>query len=585
MIYGSREAGAAQERKGHDENVVFAALAPANGSQLTLVAVNLGSVAVALPLVLAAGPTRERFGAGGAPLQQWRSNETAYFTRVEDAPAADAATGALQIELPARTCLTLSSRAGAGWASFAVPERTPFPLPHAPPFGAQPVDAPCKSLSPIYGAFEVATVPADEAGPARRVCRQPVPQDPGTNAWTHRRNSWPFATTPSGSNFANVALSVRARIEAGGLGDAHAVSLCGRVPIWSPSACMPPNFALGVCLSVLRCTSASVAVGCGTSATDVVWRLTEAPNNLHQDDGGRAQRSSSGFTNSCKKLTVLASGALPPSPSGGGGGASDAWHTLSLSFSDALVSASLDGAALPGATNVSTSLSAGVAALGTAWNPASFEALSLAPHPAHGRTGGSFLFDVLPSETRGDAKFTGFAGMILDLGTGRYPPDGAPLRVLRLGRFKSAGNTRAHRLAVADAADGSWLLHANCTVDMGACGSDLLGFCYCSVASAAAPLLLSPGRSYFVVSSEQAGGDVYAEMTASATGTDMGHRDGDTLMTYKLPTGANGAAPTAAGGSLVTGRVRRDGDDGAWQRTDSGADIDTAFGPVNMVLG
>ena len=570
--------GVAQERG----DVVFAALAPEDGSELTLVAVNAGDSAATLPLTLAAGATRERFGHGGAPLQQWRSNETRYFARVEDAPPADAATGALLVELPARSVLTLSSRAGAGWAEYVVPQRTPFPLPHAPKFGAQPVDAPCLSLSPIYGAFEVAAVAADEAGPARRVCRQPVPQNPGPNAWTHRANGWPVASTPSGSNFANFVLSARVRIEEGGLGDVHAVTLCGRMPIWSPSACMPSNFALGVCLSVLRCASASAAAGCGASATDTVWRLTEAHNNLHQDVGDNVTHSTpgrGGFKNACKKLKVLASGALSSVA-----GAPDKWHTLSLSFSDTLVSASLDGAPLPNATNVSTTLSAGVAALGSAWNPASFEALSLAPHPAHGRTKGSFLFDVLPSEKRGDAKFTGFAGMILDLGPGRYPPGGAPLRVLRLGRFKSAGNARVHTLAMAEAADGSWLPRANCTVDMGACVSDLLGFCYCSVASAAAPLLLSPGHGYYVVSSEEAGGDAYAEMTASATGTDMGHRDGDTLMTYRLPTGANSAAPMAAGGSLVTGRVRRHSDSEAWQRTDSSADIDTAFGPVNLVL-
>ena len=55
-------------------------------------------------------------------------------------------------------------------------------------------------------------------------------------------------------------------------------------------------------------------------------------------------------------------------------------------------------------------------------------------------------------------------------------------------------------------------------------------------------------------------------------------------MTYRLPTCA-GSAPMAAGRSLVVGKVlgkTRTGSD--WTEDTSGPDMDTSFGPVNMVL-
>ena len=78
-------------------------------------------------------------------------------------------------------------------------------------------------------------------------------------------------------------------------------------------------------------------------------------------------------------------------------------------------------------------------------------------------------------------------------------------------------------------------------------------------------------------------------------------RDGDTLMTYRLPMHA-GAAPMAAGYSIITGKVMQEpkeagnanGDDAAapaaakWQEFTGGAkgnfDLDCSFGPVNIVF-
>jgi hypothetical protein len=59
-------------------------------------------------------------------------------------------------------------------------------------------------------------------------------------------------------------------------------------------------------------------------------------------------------------------------------------------------------------------------------------------------------------------------------------------------------------------------------------------------------------------------------------------------MTYALPAGA-GAAPMAAGASLVSARVSRnlttDDSSGEWVVQGDLGNTDTSFGPVNMLLG
>jgi len=59
-------------------------------------------------------------------------------------------------------------------------------------------------------------------------------------------------------------------------------------------------------------------------------------------------------------------------------------------------------------------------------------------------------------------------------------------------------------------------------------------------------------------------------------------------MTYALPAGA-GAAPMAAGASLVNGRVSRngtmDGPSAEWVVQGDLGNTDTSFGPVNVLLG
>lgn len=159
-----------------------------------------------------------------------------------------------------------------------------------------------------------------------------------------------------------------------------------------------------------------------------------------------------------------------------------------------------------------------------------------------------------------------------------------PLVVERLGRFKSVGNSGMHQLGVARGSDGSWLLKpsAATAVSMRDCTPDMLGFCYGP--KLPTPLSLPQGELYYIVSSETAGGDVLVDMSLSATGADYAaYRSGDTFLSYQLPTGG-GAAPMAAGSPLISGKVFRLGEAGAWNATTDFSNIDTSFGPVNMVL-
>ena len=85
-------------------------------------------------------------------------------------------------------------------------------------------------------------------------------------------------------------------------------------------------------------------------------------------------------------------------------------------------------------------------------------------------------------------------------------------------------NVGTHKLGVFDTATGAGLLPAHepaPTVDMKTCVTDAIGFCWS--APLLKPLMLAPGHSYVIASSED-GVDGYAEMTDPATGTKMGHR-------------------------------------------------------------
>jgi hypothetical protein len=67
---------------------------------------------------------------------------------------------------------------------------------------------------------------------------------------------------------------------------------------------------------------------------------------------------------------------------------------------------------------------------------------------------------------------------------------------------KLKGNMHAHQLGVVRASDSVWLVKptVDTAVDMAACTTDMLGFCY--TAAFRAPVSLLPGEMYYILSSE-----------------------------------------------------------------------------------
>ena len=285
------------------------------------------------------------------------------------------------------------------------------------------------------------------------------------------------------------------------------------------------------------------------------------------------------------RSTVERAGLLTAAAVGGGG-----WHGLALAFDEDTVTAHVDGVTVAEKVVV-TSAWSGVAGVGSGRHRAHFDELSLAEIAGKGLTPGSFVLDVAPmgclcagchhpipynkpgaSGTAAPILHTdgGWAGFVLD-----NSQNNRSVTVSRLGRYKVHGNKQSHAMNIWDEAAKAWLIPgavaAFPTVDFASCVADALGFCYSNPLPT--PVRLAPGKRYYVVSEEHAGGDAYAEMTDSATSTDFNVRDGRTYMSYRLPYHG-----------VVSGRVKQVNGTSGWAVSEAaGHDLDTSYGPVNFV--
>jgi len=196
-------------------------------------------------------------------------------------------------------------------------------------------------------------------------------------------------------------------------------------------------------------------------------------------------------------------------------------------------------------------------------------------------------------------------------------------------------NTQIHRIYVYDAATGDAILDQPAEVDMGRCLADHLGFCYGAIPKTR----LQAGRSYYIASSENVSADSFYEMSDPATGCvacnnfssrqhgnspiyigcvriltrvvmgandssiccsypplrispatrcsptrpcrgSMSHRDGSSIMSYR-------GAAQPRWQSQVVGRASLQHGASEWivvRRSSAGSEVDTSFGPLNMLL-
>ena len=507
-----------------------------------------------------------------APLHVWTTERFAPFRSA--GTVAVSGSGHVTVTVPADAVLSLTTVPDAQHAKFEVPQRSSFPLPFHANFDQQALAAPGLYLTDVWGSFEVVAAASADGGMENnnnKVLRQSAIGCPVV--WhTHSGSSAcgdsdPFTMLPSGSNWMNYAISVRALVPDNATAlpgqpySAYAV-LCGRISIWPLRDEALRNLQgsppVGVCLLYEPSTG--------------IWRLEERDNHA---------------------ASLLANGTLSPLRA-------SSWHNLSLTFDGDTVAIAIDSFQLPARTQLMN----GVAGFGSGFHHAYFDDVALTAVPGHELTPGSFLLDITPMGTqqagqnsaakgprgiaqpivRTAAGWGGFALTILN-GSGATAAATADMAIDRLARYKLVNgavnatasgvslpapgvpNVGAHRLGIFDAATGASLLAPQPSVDMGTCTTDALGFCW---SAPFPPVILQAGRTYVIAAEEHEGKDGYAEMTDPATGTKMGHRIGTTYMSYVTP-----------GAGVVVGRAWRGATTSAFTIT---PEIDTSFGPVNFAV-
>jgi hypothetical protein len=110
---------------------------------------------------------------------------------------------------------------------------------------------------------------------------------------------------------------------------------------------------------------------------------------------------------------------------------------------------------------------------------------------------------------RDPADFTGYVGM-------QFTTGNKPVRVTELGRWVASGNSQYHTLGLINASSYAWVPGGAVTLDLA--GKTAGAFAY---ASLAAPVTLAANTSYFLVSSETYGGDVWYDWNTTVTPTPL----------------------------------------------------------------
>lgn len=294
-------------------------LLPAGGSYVSLH--NGADYSIVAETLSAKGPVRLDVRLAGGlspgPVYVWRSNRRSWFERIA---RLEPRGGAFSLVLEPGSLYSITNTTGQGKGEATPPPKKPFPVPYRDDFESysDPHATP-RFLFEANGAFEIVRCGAGRSGR----CLQQMADKPPI-AWTYY-GDWPAAG----------ALDV--------LGDAR----------WR-------NYRVGVDVLV---TAAGYAAVCG--------RVSLVSSEGHID-GYQLRLSDSGqweLRNSSGNDSVVASGRVAVSR--------NAWRHLELAFEGEHITGSIDGAHVVSLQDSHNG--AGLAGIGSGWNPASFDNLSVTP--------------------------------------------------------------------------------------------------------------------------------------------------------------------------------------------------------------
>ena len=290
------------------------------GSYVTLKAPSGNDYSVIVETIDATEPQAVEFQISGGlstgAVHVWETNAVKSFERLSDITPQD---GAFRITLEPDAIYSLTTTVGQGKGTAAPPPPAPFPFPYSDDFESVAVGRTPKYLADQDGAFEVATCTGRSGKCLRQVIdHRPIP-------WM---NIAPDPFTFLGSaDWSDYEVSTDAMIEERG-----SVTLVGRIDSADVFQDGKARWVSGYLLSVQQ---------------DGTWEL-----------------DSTKFKTPTNKL---ASGKVPVQLK--------TWHKLALAFKGTAIRASIDGALVANVTD--TSHAKGMAGIGTAWNTAQFDNLSI----------------------------------------------------------------------------------------------------------------------------------------------------------------------------------------------------------------
>eukprot|EP01084_Bolivina_argentea_P175665 304162_1 len=460
----------------------------------------------------------------GVKLEYWISTEFSWFIKVEKGIIIENK-NEFTVIAPPDSVSTITSITKGHHQIYSIPKRFQFPIPYVLTFDDQNLGEPGKRLSDLYGAFDVNIDPINNNN---YVLKQAARENPGKDAWTHRFNSLPITTFPSGTNWVNYNIS--AYVLGTGISNKYNwARICGRIPIWEPHG-YEKNYTIGICLSLQF----------GTGA----WNIYE--NTLDYGSEKIYEQSSSNA------------------------GIYNEWSYLSLGFDGSNVEAIVNDIISP--IFSVTHLMSGVSGIGSDWgDDIYFDNVTLQLNHNHIMTpNGSYILDCLVGNIYINT-FNGWVGFVLSMNN-----SDSNLYVNKLGRFKIPNNKindnqnkhEMNIIHVLSKNEYKFLLNPSPIIDLKTCVSDLNGFCYTEIFSESVELEI--GETYFIVSLEMDKGDYFMNMSDPATGTTQSHRDGLTYMSYLAPNKGN-----------IIGRVLFNNNT---KQIIINKEIDTSYGPVNLVI-